>query len=90
MSHKDVARILGVSEQTVSNAVSQANFSEDKAIRWSTALDIPIEVFTTGVEPLPVNDYDRIMHEISELRKQVEDLRLDVNSLLRRNADLEG
>ena len=59
-------------------------FQMKKALRWSVALYIPVEVFTIGVEPLPINDYEHIIKEIEELRKDISDLRSDINDLNRR------
>jgi len=88
MTHEDVADVLHLKKSTVDKAISSGNFSRPKAERWSTALNIPMEVFLFGTEPLPPNDYELIMEEIADMRGQIEDLREDVNTLLRRTADL--
>jgi len=90
LSHFQVAQLLGVEESTVSNAISQADFSDKKAKIWSDALQIPIEVFTIGESPLPPNDYESIMTDIEDLRSDIRQLQSQIDDLVRRTGDLES
>jgi len=82
LSHKDVAQLLGLAEQTVSNKISEGNFNSTQAAKWSAALGIETDVFLYGREPLPTNDYQVILESLSQMRSQIENLQKDVNSLL--------
>ena len=90
LTYQQVAVLLGLEVQTVSNAISQADFSDKKAKTWSDALQIPIEVFTIGESPLPPNDYESIMLDIEELRTDIRLLQSQIDNLVRRIGDLES
>lgn len=87
LTHKDVAKILGLAEQTVGNRISNGDFNESKAAQWSAALGIEQEVFLHGKEPLPPNNYQAIVETIMNMRKEIEDLRRDMDMLLARKED---
>ena len=76
LSHADVAKILGMKEQSVSNAVSLGHFSEKVARKWSKALDIPLGVFIDGAaEDILPNSYGAIMNQIMEMKRDIEFIR---------------
>ena len=78
ITHKEAARRLGLSTQTVDNRVSRGIFSSKIAEKWSDALDIPIEVFTMGRNCLPPNDYQAIIGAITSLNLAVATLQEEV------------
>ena len=90
LTHEAVATLLNIEVQTVSNAISQADFSDKKAKAWSDATGIPIEVFTIGESPLPPNDYESIMTDIEGLRTDIGMLQSQIDDLIRRIGDLES
>lgn len=81
ITHKEAARRLGLAIPTVNNTVCSGNFNQEKAEKWSQALDIPVEVFLNGDAPLPPNEYHAIMNELARIRKEIDDLRKTVNRL---------
>ena len=82
LTHEQVGKMLGISRSSVSNAICQGNFTQAQASRWSTALGIEMEVFLTGQEPLPPNDFKTINENMAEMRKEIDTLRQQVDMLL--------
>lgn len=80
--YKDIAKLIGVKEQTVRWAISSGRFSPEKAAVWSTRLDIPFEIFTEGFDPTP-DRIDELEAELTRLREEVFELRTDVDELKR-------
>ncbi len=85
LTHDEVAKILGVSKQTVSNRISNGVFTAKMAQQWSNALHIPLSVFFDGIDLLPDTAYDAIKFDIANLKHEVEVLRKEVEDLKRRS-----
>ena len=82
LTHRDVATLLGLAEQTVGNKISLGFFKETEAEKWSAILGIEKDVFMHGREPLPPNDYMAIKEALKDMRSEIDALKQVVDDFI--------